>query len=72
MVYEMAYEILPIIILIICLTNWLAKIVQYLSVKSWIKSFFRVFTKKIINENEPIEFTAEVYNQSYELVTNQM
>jgi hypothetical protein len=33
------------------------------------KSFFRVFTKKIINENEAIDFTAEVYNQSYELVT---
>ena len=45
-----------------------SKIVQYLSVKAD-KSFFRVFTKKIINENEPIEFTAEVYNQSYELVT---
>jgi hypothetical protein len=45
-----------------------SKTVQYLSVKAD-KSFFRVFTKKIINENEPIEFTAEVYNQSYELVT---
>ena len=46
----------------------ISKTVQYLSVKAD-KSFFRVFTKKIINENEPIEFTAEVYNQSYELVT---
>lgn len=44
------------------------KSVQYLSVKAD-KSFFRVFTKKIINENEPLDFTAEVYNQSYELVT---
>jgi hypothetical protein len=44
------------------------KTVQYLSVKAD-KSFFRVFTKKIINETEPIEFTAEVYNQSYELIT---
>ena len=44
------------------------KTVQYLSVKAD-KSFFRVFTKKIINENESIDFTAEVYNQSYELVT---
>lgn len=44
------------------------KTVQYLSVKAD-KSFFRVYTKKIISENEPLEFTAEVYNQSYELVT---
>lgn len=46
----------------------ISKMVQYLSVKAD-KSFFRVFTKKIINENEPLDFTAEVYNQSYELVT---
>ena len=44
------------------------KSVQYLSVKAD-KSFFRVFTKKIINENESLDFTAEVYNQSYELIT---
>ncbi|MCF8423437.1 MAG: hypothetical protein K9H41_03735 [Bacteroidia bacterium] len=44
------------------------KTVQYLSVQAD-KSFFRVFTKKIINENESLDFTAEVYNQSYELVT---
>lgn len=47
----------------------LNKTVQYLSVKAD-KSFFRVYTKKIVNENEPIDFTAEVYNQSYELVTD--
>ena len=46
----------------------MSKTVQYLSVKAD-KSFFRVYTKKIINENEAIDFTAEVYNQSYELVT---
>ncbi|MBC7694258.1 MAG: hypothetical protein H7141_02305 [Burkholderiales bacterium] len=46
----------------------ISKTVQYLSVKAD-KSFFRVFTKKIINENQPIDFTAEVYNQSYELIT---
>lgn len=46
----------------------LNKTIQYLSVKAD-KSFFRLFTKKIINENEPIEFNAEVYNQSYELIT---
>lgn len=44
------------------------KTVQYLSVKAD-KSFFRVFTKKTVNENESIDFTAEVYNQSYELIT---
>jgi hypothetical protein len=46
----------------------ISKTVQYLSVKAD-KSFFRVFTKKIINENEALDFTAEVYNQSYELIT---
>jgi hypothetical protein len=46
----------------------ISKTVQYLSVKAD-KSFFRVFSKKIINENESLDFTAEVYNQSYELVT---
>jgi len=45
------------------------KTIQYLAVKAD-KSFFRVYTKKIINENEPIDFTAEVYNQSYELITD--
>jgi hypothetical protein len=45
----------------------ISKTIQYLSVKSD-KSFFRVFTEKIINENEPVEFSAEVYNKSYELV----
>lgn len=44
------------------------KSVQYLSVKAD-KSFFKVFSKKIVNENEVIDFTAEVYNQSYELIT---
>lgn len=46
----------------------MSKTVQYLSVKAD-KSFFRVFTKKIVNDNETIDFTAEVYNQSYELIT---
>lgn len=46
----------------------ISKTVQYLAVKAD-KSFFRVYTKKVINENEAIDFTAEVYNQSYELIT---
>jgi len=46
----------------------ISKSIQYLSVKSD-KSFFRIYTQKIISENEPIEFNAEVYNKSYELIT---
>jgi hypothetical protein len=46
-----------------------SKSIQYLSVKSD-KSFFRIYTQKIINENEPIEFNAEVYNKSYELIND--
>lgn len=46
----------------------ISKSVQYLSVKSD-KSFFRVTAPKTINENENIEIGAEVYNKSYELVT---
>jgi hypothetical protein len=45
------------------------KTVQYLSVKAD-KSFFKVFTKKIINENDAVEFDAEAYNPSYELVND--
>lgn len=44
------------------------KTVQYLSTKAD-KSFFRVYSKKIIYENESIDFTAELYNQSYELIS---
>lgn len=47
----------------------ISKTVQYLSVKAD-KSFFRVYSKKVINENEALDFTAEVYNQSYELITD--
>jgi hypothetical protein len=47
----------------------LNKTVQYLAVKED-KSFFRVFSKKIFNENEEIEMDAEVYNQSYELIND--
>ncbi|HEY1040073.1 MAG TPA: hypothetical protein VGF30_11740 [Bacteroidia bacterium] len=47
----------------------ISKIIQYLSVKAD-KSFFRVKTKKIVNENEEVELEAEVYNNSYELITD--
>lgn len=49
-------------------TELISKTIQYLSVKSD-KSFFRVYTEKIVKENEVIEFSAEVYNKSYELIT---
>lgn len=49
-------------------TELISKSVQYLSVKSD-KSFFRVSSPKIINENTEIELGAEVYNKSYESIT---
>ncbi len=45
----------------------ITKIVQYLSVRVD-KSFFRVVGSNNFLENEPVEFDAEVYNQSYELI----
>lgn len=45
------------------------KTVQYLSVKAD-KSFFKVYTRRMLNENEPVEFDAEVFNPSYELITD--
>ena len=44
------------------------KIVLYLSVKND-KSQFRVETRQMFDENMPVEFSAELYNDSYELVT---
>jgi hypothetical protein len=46
----------------------ISKCIQYLSVKSD-KSFFRLNAKKIVNDNESVELDAEVYNKSYELIT---
>jgi hypothetical protein len=45
------------------------KTVQYLSAKID-KSFFRVISKNNFYENEPVEFEAEVYNDSYELIND--
>lgn len=45
------------------------KTIQYLSLKLD-KSFFRVFGKNDFFENENIEFDAEVYNDSYELIND--
>jgi hypothetical protein len=44
------------------------KSAQYLSVKSD-KSFFRVQAPRIVNENDQVELNAEVYNKSYEAIT---
>lgn len=49
-------------------TELVSKSIQYLSVKSD-KSFFRINAPKIINENEAANFSAEIYNKSYELIT---
>ena len=45
------------------------KTVQFLSVKED-KSKFRIFTKNNYFENEEIQFNAELYNDSYELVND--
>lgn len=46
-----------------------SKTIQYLSVKND-KSFFRLAYPKIVNENEAFEINGEVYNKSYELITD--
>lgn len=43
------------------------KTVQFLSVKGD-KSFFRVHADQVYDENVPVEFSAELYNDSYELI----
>jgi len=43
------------------------KTIQYLSVKED-KSNFRVLCKNSFNENENVEFEAQLYNQSYEMI----
>jgi len=45
------------------------KIVLFLSVKND-KSFFRVLSKNVYNENESIQMDAELYNESYELINS--
>ena len=46
--------------------EWIQKSVQFLSANQD-KSKFRVFTKKLFDENEPIEIEAELYNDAFEL-----
>ena len=45
------------------------KMIQYLSVKTD-KSYFRISSKNKFAENKNIEFNAEVYNKSYELIND--
>lgn len=45
------------------------QIALYLSVKND-KSFFRIASKNLYNENESVVFSAELYNDSYELITD--
>lgn len=45
------------------------KIALYLSVKAD-KSFFRIYSKPWFDENEALEFTAELYDESYELISD--
>ncbi len=49
--------------------EFVSKTVQYLSLKVD-KSFFKVLGKNNYFENEAVEFEAEVYNESYELIND--
>ncbi|MEM6967370.1 MAG: hypothetical protein AAF573_21580 [Bacteroidota bacterium] len=46
----------------------LGKSIQYLTLKEDKRKFRISLDKNIFNENEPINFDAELYNQSYELI----
>lgn len=48
----------------------ISKVVQYLSVKEDKRRFRVNLAKNIFNENEPVYFDAELYNQSYELIND--
>jgi hypothetical protein len=47
----------------------IGKIIQYLAVKVD-KGMFRITTNHVFNENQNVEFDAELYNDSYELVND--
>ncbi len=50
-------------------SDLISKTVQYLAVKAD-KSQFRVYGKNNFMENEPVEFNAELYNETYELIND--
>ncbi len=48
--------------------QFIQQVIQYLSVKEDKRPFKVSLAKNIFNENEPVVFEAELYNQSYELI----
>jgi hypothetical protein len=50
--------------------GWVNKIVQYLSVKED-RSLFRIKCNDRFQENETVEFEAELFNESYEIINQQ-
>lgn len=48
----------------------MSKIITYLSVKEDKRKFRAASDKNMYRENEPIQFTAELYNNSYELIND--
>ena len=46
----------------------MSKIIQYLSVKEDKRKFRTTTDKSVYRENEPVQFQAELYNNSYELI----
>jgi hypothetical protein len=48
----------------------IGKTVQYLSLKEDKRKFRVSLDKNIFNENEPVSFTAELYNDNYELIND--
>jgi hypothetical protein len=49
--------------------EFISKCIQYLSAKTD-KSFFRVSAPRISDENNPVEFDAELYNKAYEPIND--
>jgi len=47
--------------------GWVNKIIQYLSVKED-RSLFRIKCNDRFQENDPVEFEAELFNESYEMI----
>ena len=48
----------------------MSKIITYLSVKEDKRKFRAASDKNMYRENEPVQFTAELYNNSYELIND--
>ncbi|MEZ4984427.1 MAG: hypothetical protein R2795_05210 [Saprospiraceae bacterium] len=50
--------------------EWVSQITQYLSVKDDKRRFRVTLAKNIFDENEPLIFNAELYNDNYELIND--